>query len=82
MGAPDWIVEVVSISSKRIDYTVKLFKYRSAGVREYWIMNPDKRNVMVYSWLDGHEDVEIYSFEDEIPAGIYPDFKIRLADTV
>ena len=57
-------------------------KYRSAGVREYWIMNPDKRNVMVYSWLDGHEDVEIYSFEDEIPAGIYPDLKIRLADTV
>ena len=82
VGAPDWIVEVVSPSSKRIDYTVKLFKYRSAGVREYWIMNPDKRNVMVYSWLDGHEDVEIYSFEDEIPAGIYPDLKIRLADTV
>ena len=52
------------------------------GVREYWIMNPDKRNVMVYSWLDGHEDVEIYSFEDEIPAGIYPDLKIRLADMV
>lgn len=82
VGAPDWIVEVVSPSSKRIDYTVKLFKYRSAGVREYWIMNPDKRNVMVYSWLDGHEDVEIYSFEDEIPAGIYPDLKIRLADMV
>jgi Uma2 family endonuclease len=82
VGATEWIVEVVSPSSKRIDYTVKLFKYRSAGVREYWIMNPDKRNVMVYSWLDGHEDVEIYSFEDEIPAGIYPDLKIRLADTV
>lgn len=34
-GAPDWIIEVVSPASRRIDYTTKLFKYRSAGVREY-----------------------------------------------
>lgn len=82
VGAPDWIVEVVSPSSKRTDYSIKLFKYRTAGVREYWIINPEKRNVLVYTWTDEHESVEMYSFEDEIPAGIYPDLKIRLADTV
>ena len=82
VGAPDWVVEVVSPSSKRMDYLLKLFKYRTAGVREYWIINPEKRVVSVYSWNDGHESVEMYSFTDEIPSGIYPDLNIRLADVV
>lgn len=82
VGAPDWIVEVVSPSSKRMDYSIKLFKYRTAGVREYWIINPEKRIVMVYNWMDEHETVEMYSFEEQIPAGIYPDLRIRLADVV
>ena len=82
VGAPDWVVEVVSPSSKRMDYLLKLFKYRTAGVREYWIINPEKRIVSVYSWNDGHESADMYSFGDEIPSGIYPDLKIRLADVV
>ena len=69
-------------SSKRMDYLLKLFKYRTAGVREYWIINPEKRVVSVYSWIEEHESVEMYSFEDEIPSGIYPDLRIRLADVV
>ena len=38
-GAPDWIIEIVSPSTQSTDYGVKLFKYRTAGVREYWIIN-------------------------------------------
>ncbi len=41
-GAPDWIIEIVSPSSRRMDYFTKFFKYRTAGVREYWIVDPDK----------------------------------------
>ena len=41
-GAPDWIIEIVSPCSRRMDYFIKLFKYRTAGVREYWIVDPDK----------------------------------------
>ena len=33
-GAPDWVIEIVSQSSQRMDYLTKLFKYRTAGVRE------------------------------------------------
>ena len=40
-GAPDWIIEIVSPSSKPRDYMTKLFKYRTAGVREYWIVDPE-----------------------------------------
>lgn len=34
-GAPDWIIEVVSPSTQQTDYGIKLFKYRTVGVREY-----------------------------------------------
>ena len=39
-GAPDWIIEITSPSNPQMDYGIKLFKYRSAGVREYWIVDP------------------------------------------
>ncbi len=73
-GAPDWIVEIVSPGSRRMDYFIKLFKYRSAGVREYWIVDPDKNRILVYNFES--EDTGDYSFSDSIKAGIYPDLFI------
>lgn len=49
-GAPDWIIEIVSPSSKRMDYSVKLFKYRSSGVREYWIVDMEKNRITVWNF--------------------------------
>lgn len=68
-GAPDWIIEVVSPSSRRMDYIIKLFKYRTAGVREYWIVDPDKSRVTVYDFEN--ENGDEYSFHDTVPCGIY-----------
>ena len=78
-GAPDFVIEVVSPSSQRMDYLTKLFKYRTAGVREYWIVNPLRRTVQVYSF-EGPEDSIQYAFEDEIPVAIYKDLKICISD--
>lgn len=78
MGAPDWIIEIVSPGSRRMDYYTKLFKYRMAGVREYWIVDPDKRRVTVYD-LE-HEDVNEYTFEDVVKVNIYPDLSISFPD--
>ncbi|RGW54026.1 Uma2 family endonuclease [Dorea formicigenerans] len=78
-GAPDFIIEIVSPSSQRMDYLTKLFKYRTAGVREYWIVNPLQRTVQVYSF-EGTEDSSQYSFDDEITVTIYGDLKICVAD--
>ena len=49
-GAPDWIIEITSPTNPQNDYAVKLFKYRTANVREYWIVNPQKNTVMVYDF--------------------------------
>ena len=62
----------------------KLIKYREAGVKEYWIIYPDKRIVTVYLFSpdEKKEAVTIYSFEDEIPSSLYPDLLIRLTDVL
>ena len=78
-GAPDFIIEIVSPSSQRMDYLTKLFKYRTAGVREYWIVNPLKQTIQVYSF-EGTEDSTQYSFDDEVTVTIYGDLKICIAD--
>lgn len=75
-GAPDWIIEIVSPSSKAMDYFTKLFKYQTSGVREYWIVDPAKEIVTVYSFEK--ETMEQYSFDEDVPVGLYEDFLIRV----
>lgn len=78
-GAPDWIIEIVSPSSQRMDYLIKLRKYQISGVREYWIINPAQETVLVFSF-EGLGDSVQYAFSDLIESGIYHDFEIRIAD--
>ena len=69
-GAPDLIIEVLSPSTRRKDMFTKLYKYEEAGVREYWIVDPNKEKVIVY--IFGEEsDVSLYRFDSEVPVGIY-----------
>ena len=73
-GAPDWIIEIVSPGSRRMDYSIKLFKYRSAGVREYWIVDPAKDRITVWDLRNDNNDE--FSFSDKVKAGIYDDLYI------
>ena len=74
-GAPDWVIEIVSQSSATMDYVIKMFKYSDAGVREYWVVDPKERKVVVYK---GKEDIREYTFDDTIPVGIYDNFSIKI----
>ena len=73
-GAPDWVIEIVSTSSRTRDYYTKLMKYASAGVRDYWIVDYSKNHVIVYNFEKNL--VDEYSFSDKVKAGIYEDFEI------
>ena len=77
-GAPDWIIEIVSPGSRKMDYFTKLFKYRTAGVREYWIVDPGKNLILVYNF--DTSDSEQYTFADTVKAGIYEDLYIDFAN--
>ena len=78
-GAPDWIIEITSPSTQGHDYLKKLLLYQKHGVREYWIVNPSAKSVMVYDFE--HGDSAGYSFDDQIPSAIYDfDLKICISD--
>ena len=69
-GAPDLAIEIVSPSSRKKDLILKTQKYEHAGVREYWIIDPQKRQVIVYDFAHENYPV-IYGFDDRIPVGIW-----------
>lgn len=69
-GAPDFIVEVLSPSTRMRDGNLKLRKYMEAGVREYWIVDPERQKVITY-WSEEGYLPNIYSMEEEIPVKIY-----------
>lgn len=75
-GAPDWIIEIISESSRKMDYLIKLFKYRSAGVREYWIVDAEKKRVTVYFFEK--DFIEEYGINDHVPVNLYNDFSIKI----
>ncbi|MBR1729028.1 MAG: Uma2 family endonuclease [Selenomonadaceae bacterium] len=52
-GSPDLVVEVISESSKKYDIGVKKEDYERFGVKEYWIVDPDKKSIEVYHNVDG-----------------------------
>ena len=78
-GAPDLIFEIVSPSSRKLDYGIKNGIYSQSGVREYWIVDPAKERVTVYHYEDDAAPV-IYSFAQDIPVGIYPGLTIKIND--
>ena len=49
-GAPDWVIEILSPSSIKMDCERKVRLYRETGVREYWIVDPEKGTVSVYDF--------------------------------
>lgn len=49
-GAPDLVVEIFSASTRWKDSVLKLKKYRAAGVREYWLVDPEGARVVVYGF--------------------------------
>lgn len=69
-GAPDFILEVVSPSTKRKDYTKKLSKYMNAGVREYWILDPYQQKLLVY-FFESEFCPVIHGLDKPVPVGIY-----------
>ena len=77
VGAPDWIIEIVSPSTPHMDYGIKLFKYRTAGVREYWIVNPIKHAINVYDF-DQDKFTSLYSFDEDVPVCIFENLSVNM----
>lgn len=79
-GAPDLVIEILSPSSRRHDRIVKLDLYQRAGVREYWVVNPEDRTAQVMLLKDSYLlPVEDYGREDMAKVNILEDCAIDLS---
>lgn len=78
-GAPDWVIEIVSPSSRKMDYVRKTTLYQETGVREYWIVDPKKEMVTIYE-ADQWDIPVCHSFTEEIQVGIYKDLYLSFAE--
>lgn len=77
-GAPDWVIEIVSPSSRQMDYYRKLMLYHDSGVREYWVVDADKNVITVYNFQE--DTMTEYGFLDKVKVGIYEDFEIDFSE--
>ena len=81
-GAPDWIIEILSPATSQKYFTDKYEIYQFAGVQEYWVVHPHEATVFIYQ-LDDQGEYQLlrktpYLRHETAPAGIFPDFGVRL----
>ena len=75
IGAPTWIIEIVSPSTSRRDYLTKLSLYADYGVKEYWIVNPMNETITVYRLVEELTPA-VYTFRDTIKVHTLADLSI------
>ncbi len=76
------MVEVVSPSTRSRDYIRKLRRYESAGVREYWVVDPMVGRTTVY-WFDGENTApRSYGFDEPVPVGIWDGCSVTVGELV
>ncbi|MCI9169284.1 MAG: helix-turn-helix domain-containing protein [Dorea sp.] len=70
VGAPDFVIEVLSPSTGQKDGFLKLQKYQDAGVKEYWMIDTQKEKVVAYCF---EEEIfpALYGFDSEIPVRLF-----------
>lgn len=71
MGAPDFLVEILSESTRKKDMSTKLAKYLNAGVREYWMIDPEKKCLIMYNFMDDNFLPVVKPLKGKAPVAIY-----------
>lgn len=77
---PEIVFEVLSPSTKRRDLMIKPGKYQEAGVKEYWIIDPVSRTVIVHSFVESADEINIYNVENTIQSKLCPELIVRVKD--
>ena len=79
VGAPDMIIEILSPSTAKNDKVTKKQDYMKAGVKEYWIVDPEHNFVDAYRLVDDRYFQQTYCKGDMAPVQILPDCVVDLS---
>ncbi|MBR7554902.1 type II toxin-antitoxin system prevent-host-death family antitoxin [Allobacillus sp. GCM10007491] len=78
-GVPSLVVEVLSKSTRKKDLLIKADLYRQTGVQEYWIVNPENRQIIIYQFEDQDiKEMVSFSSEDTAKSFIFDELEIEL----
>ncbi|MGI4740007.1 MAG: Uma2 family endonuclease [Janthinobacterium lividum] len=81
LGAPEWIIEIISPGTATHDTKTKFDLYAENGVGEYWIVLPGEQNVSVYVLQDGEYQPKGDFYEPGlIPSHTLPELQLEWAD--
>jgi len=80
-GSPDMIIEIISPSTGKKDRFIKFNMYENAGIKVYWLVEPDQKLVSIFTlqYNGRYGRPEMYSDEDKIKVSIFPDLEIDLS---
>ncbi len=78
-GAPDFIIEIISPGNPADDYIRKLYYYKNAGVREYWIVDP-RRKIVTINYFEANLVSVQYPFDSVVKVNIYDDLLIDFSE--
>jgi Uma2 family endonuclease len=81
-GAPDLVVEVLSPGNSSHEVRTKFNLYEEAGVKEYWLINPEEENLFIYLLNDEgkYSGAKVYAAGDTVTSAIAQGFTIDVAD--
>ncbi len=83
IGAPDWIIEILSPATAQKDLREKFDVYEFAGVKEYWVVHPHEHTLLVFKLNEAGKYVGTarpFIRGDQVLVGIFEDFRLNLAD--
>lgn len=79
LGAPDLIIEILSPGNNRKDLKLKYEVYEASGVKEYWVIHPDERTLLIYT-LDKrkYRASRLFTLGDRVISEAVPGFELEL----
>jgi Uma2 family endonuclease len=79
-GPPDLVAEIVSPLSTYCEFFLKFHDYLEAGVREYWVIDPEEKRILVHIYENGHFISSVHKGDGSIPVNILPGLNISLGN--
>lgn len=82
IGAPDWVIEILSPGNSRTEMKSKFEVYEENGVKEYWLVEPANEVVIVYVLNEQGKYIGLPPFTagDTISSRVFPEFRLRVED--
>lgn len=81
IGSPDLVVEILSPGNTNKEMSNKFRLYEEAGVREYWLVEPNDRIILIYYLKDGqYIGLKPFTDEEDAVSVIFPDLKVPVAE--